>query len=52
MMIMNGKTGAVCAFLCTLIKQFGKQQKTDGSSISPLPMRILLDSAAFPPETV
>lgn len=27
MMIMNGKTGAVCAFLCTLIKQFGKQQE-------------------------
>ena len=27
MMIMNGKTGAVCAFLCTLVKQFGKQQE-------------------------
>ena len=26
-MIMNWKTGAVCAFLCTLIKQFGKQQE-------------------------
>ena len=23
----TGKTGAVCAFLCTLVKQFGKQQE-------------------------
>lgn len=52
MMIMNGKTGAVCAFLCTLVNNLENSKKTDGSSVSPLPMRILLDSAAFPPETV